>query len=324
MPGLDLSKLETAMRQHERGGAGEPAHILLTQIEEDPDQPRQTFEDLQDLVDSIKARGVKTPISVRLVGRNRYRINHGARRFRAAQLAGLGKIPAFIDEDYLPEDQLVENVQRADLPPMDVARFLKRLIDGGRKPAELAATIGKDKSWMTRHLALLQAPSFIQDGVERGGMSVQAAYSLARAAELDPDATASLIGAREGAVPAADAARFLQDLKGEKAPDRQPGVRSSSPGASSATGLDAEARPDPAPSRGEEPSVARPRNAGRPTVTIIVRHQAPGDPEPRFGRLVLDRPAASPKSAMVAFDRGAAVVEVALSELQLFEVLADG
>ena len=69
-------------------------------IDEDPNQPRKTFDNITELSESIKERGVKSPISVHPIDNGRYMINHGARRYRASKLAGKTTIPAFIDDDY--------------------------------------------------------------------------------------------------------------------------------------------------------------------------------------------------------------------------------
>ena len=91
----------------------------LSLIDEDPDQPRTEFDPitLQELADTIRLRGVKTPISVHPnpESEGRFIINHGARRFRASLLAKKKTIPAFIDTDYSKVDQMIENLQRDSL-----------------------------------------------------------------------------------------------------------------------------------------------------------------------------------------------------------------
>lgn len=100
----------------------------LSLIDEDPNQPRTEFDPvtLQELSDTIRLRGVKTPISVhphpQIEGR--FIINHGARRFRASILAKKKTIPAFIDTDYSKVDQMIENLQRDALTPREIADFI--------------------------------------------------------------------------------------------------------------------------------------------------------------------------------------------------------
>ena len=109
--------------------------ISIDLIDEDPNQPRTIFNDesLQELADTIRERGVKSPISVRETSDGRFMINHGARRYRASILAGKTTIPAFIDNDYTNVDQLIENIQRDNLAPMDIARFIESELNRGLK-----------------------------------------------------------------------------------------------------------------------------------------------------------------------------------------------
>jgi len=146
--------------------------LPLSLIDEDPNQPRTEFneESLRELAETIKERGVKTPISVRLHPEisGRYIINHGARRFRASRMAGKETIPACVDDDYTEEDQLVENLQREDLSALEIAEFMARLRKKGRKKTEIAKAIGKSPSYVTHHLLLLELPEPLEQAF-RGG-----------------------------------------------------------------------------------------------------------------------------------------------------------
>lgn len=136
--------------------------IPLSNIDEDPNQPRTAFDQkaLNELAETIRERGVKTPISVRNhpTIEGRYRLNHGARRFRASLLAGKETIPACIDNEYTEEDQLVENLQRENLTSQEIAAFLGKLVAKGRRRGEVARLIGKSSAYVTQHLALLDLP----------------------------------------------------------------------------------------------------------------------------------------------------------------------
>lgn len=135
--------------------------LPLSVIEEDPNQPRTEFdmEALQELAATIRLRGVKTPISVRHASQEgRYVVNHGARRLRACRLLNLETIPACIDDDYTEADQLIENLQRENLKPREIARFLSRLREKGMKQGEIAKAVGKSIAWVSQHLALLSLP----------------------------------------------------------------------------------------------------------------------------------------------------------------------
>lgn len=168
-------------------------HISLDIIDEDPNQPRTEFDQasLLELAETIRARGVKTPISVRpnLKLDGRYIINHGARRFRASKLAAKDTIPAFIDAEYSEPDQLIENLQRENLTPKEIAQFLAKLLQHqGYKKGELARTLGKSPAWVTQHLNLLALPKPVQQAVDCGRCKdVTVAYELTKMLKEYPD-----------------------------------------------------------------------------------------------------------------------------------------
>lgn len=149
--------------------------LPLSLIDEDQNQPRTEFnkESLRELAETISERGVKTPISVRphpdVPGR--YIINHGARRFRASRMAGKETIPACVDADYTEEDQLVENLQREGLSALEIAQFMARLRNKGRKKTEIAKAIGKSPSYVTHHLSLLELPEPLDRAFRSGRCS---------------------------------------------------------------------------------------------------------------------------------------------------------
>lgn len=148
--GFDLAGL---LKKPEEGAK----NIDLSLIDEDKDQPRTMFDidSLKELAESITQRGVRTPISVRQNG-DRFTINHGARRYRASEMAGKKTIPAFIDNDYMPVDQLIENIQREDLNPMDIAIFMDKILKTtGAERQAVAQMIGKSPAYVTHHLKLL-------------------------------------------------------------------------------------------------------------------------------------------------------------------------
>lgn len=115
--------------------------LSLDLIKEDPNQPRTnenpgfSKESLKELAETIKARGVKTPISVHedQASPGFFIINHGTRRYRASKLAGKNTIPAVIDNDYEDIDQIIENLQRNELTPIEIANFLGKEIKKGKK-----------------------------------------------------------------------------------------------------------------------------------------------------------------------------------------------
>ncbi|MDD3293815.1 MAG: ParB/RepB/Spo0J family partition protein [Geobacteraceae bacterium] len=163
---------------------GKPLFIPLDQIQADPDQPRKEIdqEKLDELAESIKARGVKSPISVKPKNENGfYVINHGERRWLASQKAGLLNIPAFIDDEHDHIDQAVENIQRENLTPLEIAHFIDRCVTSGMKKNQIAKIIGKPASWVSDHALFFDFPDYIRDLYDTGRCrSIQALAVLHR------------------------------------------------------------------------------------------------------------------------------------------------
>ena len=159
--------------------------IDINLISEDSNQPRKEFnkDTLNELTETVKLRGVKSPISVRPNPDNpgNYIINHGARRYRASVLAGLKKIPAFIDTDYSEADQVIENLQRDNLTSREIADFIGRQLAAGKTKTTIAKMLGKTNPYITMHCALLDLPDPIA-AVYRSGRctDVTALYDLTR------------------------------------------------------------------------------------------------------------------------------------------------
>lgn len=173
---LDLSALEEKPTAPASAVAalptGKPLEIPLADIEEDPDQPRKEFtaEAMQEMTDSIRARGVKTPVSVRSHPSKpgKWMLNYGARRYRGSAAAGRAVIPAFVDEAHDDYDQVIENIQRDDLKPMELALFIKKRLDAGDQKKHIAKNLGKDGAIITQHLALIDPPACIEDAYSNG------------------------------------------------------------------------------------------------------------------------------------------------------------
>lgn len=150
--------------------------IDIDLIEPNPQQPRTKFSDsnLVELAQSIHANGVIQPIVVRRSG-NRFQIVAGERRWRAAQMAELRKIPAFIREvsdDKLLELALIENIQRQELNPIEEANAYRKLIENIGLTQELVAErVGKERSVITTSLRLLRLSGDIQREIEEGVLS---------------------------------------------------------------------------------------------------------------------------------------------------------
>ncbi|GAA3575393.1 ParB/RepB/Spo0J family partition protein [Snuella lapsa] len=147
-------------------------------IEVNPFQPRTNFneESLQELASSIKELGIIQPITVRKLDFNSYQLVSGERRFRASKLVGLKTIPAYIrianDQESL-EMALVENIQRQDLDPIEIALSYQRLIDEINLTQEqMSERVGKKRSTITNYLRLLKLDPIIQTGMRDGFISM--------------------------------------------------------------------------------------------------------------------------------------------------------
>jgi ParB family chromosome partitioning protein len=163
------------------GGATE---LAVDSIGPNPFQPRTRFDEagLRELADSIKSTGVIQPILVRRHGIGEYQLVAGERRLRAAQLAGLARIPAIVrdyDDRELMELALIENIQREDLNPIDEAKAFQALIDKvGLTHDQLSERVGKQRSSITNSLRLLGLPPEVKDMVSRGTLSAGHARAL--------------------------------------------------------------------------------------------------------------------------------------------------
>ncbi|HYQ57869.1 MAG TPA: ParB/RepB/Spo0J family partition protein [Draconibacterium sp.] len=145
--------------------------IELSKIEANPFQPRSKFdkEALEELSASIKEIGLIQPITLRKINDDKYQIIAGERRFRASQLAGLNKIPAYVrkaKDDGMLEMALVENIQREDLDSIEIALSYQRLMDELEyTQEELSGRVGKKRSTIANYLRLLKLPAIVQKGL---------------------------------------------------------------------------------------------------------------------------------------------------------------
>ena len=152
--------------------------IPVDMIEPNPYQPRMSFdqEALDELADSIRTLGLIQPITVRRKEEGRYQIISGERRFRACRLAGMDMIPAYIrdtNDQGMLEMAIVENIQRENLDPIEVAMSYQRLIEECNLTQEqMAVRVGKKRASVTNYLRLLKLPAKIQHDLKVGLLSV--------------------------------------------------------------------------------------------------------------------------------------------------------
>lgn len=158
--------------------------VPLDRIDPNPQQPRMSFDEdaLRELAASVTEHGVLQPILIRPGDEGRYQLVAGERRWRAARIAGLGAIPALIeeiDDDTALEISIIENLQREDLSPLDEALMYERMTtDHGYSLRRLAQKLGKDKGYIENRLRLADAPAEIKQLVSLRKDTLSHAYEL--------------------------------------------------------------------------------------------------------------------------------------------------
>ena len=163
---------------------GNIAMLKINKIEANPFNPRIEFEKegLTELASSIKELGIIQPLTVRKLGNDKYQIISGERRYRASQVAGLTEVPAYIriaNDQAMLEMALVENIQRRDLNPMEIAFSYKRLVEEcDLTQEELADRVGKKRSSTSNYLRLLNLPAEIQNALKEKIISFGHARTL--------------------------------------------------------------------------------------------------------------------------------------------------
>lgn len=239
---IDLSSLEgfdtplpspgEAKKPAEETPSGKPLEIMLIDIEEDPDQPRKAFdpEAMEEMVASVKATGVISPVSVRPhpTRPNAWILNHGARRYRASVAAGKKTIRAFVDDTHDDYDQVIENLHRDDLSPLEISRFIERKLAEGDTKGKIAKRLSRPAKFVTIHLALIDAPASIMNAYEQGKTSsVETLYNLRALADKHPEQVAEWVEEQKEITRQAvdELAQLLTGKKKEKAKtgDGEPG-----------------------------------------------------------------------------------------------------
>lgn len=158
---IDTSEVHTE-------GSSNLNEIEISQIEPNPNQPRREFDQdaLAELATSIRELGIIQPITLRKVDGGKYQIIAGERRWRASQLAGLAKIPAYIvtvEDQNAMEMALVENIQREDLNAIEIALAYQHLADEtGMTQAKISERVGKSRAAVTNYMRLLKLPAQVQ------------------------------------------------------------------------------------------------------------------------------------------------------------------
>ncbi len=161
-----------SMDDIQTGGSSAINEIPINQITPNPDQPRHNFDEaaLEELATSIRELGIIQPLTLRSTGEDSYQIISGERRYRAASLAGLETVPAYIrtaNDSEVTEMALIENIQREDLNAIEIALTFKKLIDQYKLTQErLSERIGKKRATIANFLRLLKLPAEVQLGLQ--------------------------------------------------------------------------------------------------------------------------------------------------------------
>jgi ParB family chromosome partitioning protein len=206
----------------------------LDAIEPDPDQPRTTLGDLDDLVASIREKGILEPLLVRPLAGSldgpEYRIISGERRYRAARQAGLVQVPAIVfdvDADEALEIALIENLQRKDLTPFEEAEGFRALAERHQYThQEISAAVGRSRSLVTETLKLLEMPASARQAAESLGIESRSLLlEIVRAAAGDEEAMLGLLEqAAQGQLNRDDVRREAREQRPRAVARRKPYV----------------------------------------------------------------------------------------------------
>ena len=170
--GRGLDALISTHEEVETSGSSSISEVAISQIEANPNQPRREFDEkaLEELAESIRNFGIIQPITLRKLSDDRYQIIAGERRWRASQMAGLQRVPVYIrtaDDENMMQMALVENIQREELNPIEVALAYQHLIERyNLKQEELSEKIGKNRATIANTLRLLKLPAQVQMAIK--------------------------------------------------------------------------------------------------------------------------------------------------------------
>lgn len=166
------------------GGSSAINEIPISQISPNPDQPRHSFDEnaLEELATSIRELGIIQPLTLRSLDNGQYQIISGERRYRAAKMAGLETVPAYVrtaDDSEVTEMALIENIQREDLNAIEIALAFRKLIDQYHLTQDrLSERIGKNRATIANFLRLLKLPAEVQLGLRDKAVDMGHARAL--------------------------------------------------------------------------------------------------------------------------------------------------
>ncbi|UZR94743.1 ParB/RepB/Spo0J family partition protein [Chondrinema litorale] len=192
--GKGLGSLLSDAPKKEDNTPKSPADIYrvpVDQIETNPFQPRQDFDEeaLKELADSIETHGIIQPITLRKLSEKEYQIISGERRWQASKIAGLVEIPAYVrtaNDQQMHEMALIENIQRENLNPIEIANSYQRLIsEFNLKQEELGDRVGKKRATVTNYLRLLRLSDDVKAALRDGKISMGHAKELINIENID-------------------------------------------------------------------------------------------------------------------------------------------
>lgn len=167
---IDFSGLDEVTQDYAATNQGGTRNIQRKLIEADPNQPRRKFnaQSLDELAESIRVHGVIQPIVVRRLGEGKFMLVSGERRWRAAGIAGLDEIPAVVRDDLDAFAQVVENIQREDLSPAEIWRWISAQVESGESKGDLASKLGKSNAWVSAYCAVDKMPDAFKLALTQG------------------------------------------------------------------------------------------------------------------------------------------------------------
>jgi ParB family chromosome partitioning protein len=300
--------------------AGKPIMIDLDLIDEDPEQPRTAAnpgfapESIAELAASFGLNGPKSPLSLRdhpdVPGR--YIVNHGARRYRACGVKGLTQAPAIIDNDHNEDDQVIENVQREDMTPREIAAYIDRKMKKGFKKKQIADLIGKSPSFITQHAALLDLPEPIANAFNSGRANdVTVVSELVTAYKKNPKEVGAWLDDENQEVTRGEVKllrEFLDDKHASEQGDRDPNTVDLVSGKTDNEVGNGDQGKEVKQEKGADPEKLK-------KAIILVEHDG------RPARLILTRRPPAEGYAWMKYEDDGAEVEASLSDVKLVALL---
>lgn len=296
--------------------------IPLAEIYEDPNNPRITFDkrELEALASSIREKSLLQPITVRPKDEQGHMIRYGARRYRAALLAGLEKIPAIITTSDASEAdilaaQVIENDQREGLNTAEMAGAVQRLLDLGLSQVQIAEKLGRPKDQVSMYAAVKDMPQPLQDLAPKLG--VRTLYELSGAWKRDAKRTAALVAAKGEEITTAEARALSAALKAAKASSA--GGKGKAPAAGPAASADAGKSPKGQGSldvqTSTEPDGSSAAGRGRLAGFDVKVGK-------RVGRLLLEA-GPDPETVLIAYEDGGSIEPTPVANVRLVRSRSD-